>query len=376
MDGFVRRALTSSKGMPLRRASGLRDYRVLDLCLILMLLVQGTAFHLNLFFCNLHTTATMQYGIPFAPQSHTNNGTYGQAPFTIDLIKLWHEKEILENGLATCVTYLHVLRKKQARYERLLNHDSPSTRRKRKKVQQRKLELDREIRNKHNDEQAFWSNLQACKANIYVAEGIPYTPTDLISTFVHYKSSTTPTPYPCDESEPAGVSWNGWTEAATSSPFRKRRSNPYFDEEVAPDELIIEPEHDMISIQDIGQPFALIRNAEAMVDLPVHPNTAHAYHRHCSFSPEARIFEPRMDSHVNMDDLKIPSPKTINCAREEENWQSTEAGVTRAFQRLSIDAQSGSKPGRHHSWCNTTSQRNLRRGTNAGIVRRRRSSIL
>lgn len=50
-----------------------------------------------------------------------------------DLARLLSEKDFLENGLANCVTYLHALRKKQARNERHLITDSSLPRKKRKK---------------------------------------------------------------------------------------------------------------------------------------------------------------------------------------------------------------------------------------------------
>jgi hypothetical protein len=296
----------------------------------------------------------MQYGVPFAPHYGLYNGVLNQgllsvdsrAVLTVELARLQYEKEILENGLTACATYLHVLRKKQARNERLLNHDSPSTRKRKKKMQQSKRELDREIKNRLNDERAFLGALQACKANMYIGEGLPYTRTDISSTLADCTSSTTQ--YSCDESEPAEISW---TEDATPSPFKKRRNNPFFVSEVAPDEAV-DPEHDIIVVQDIRRPPPLVRNAKEMVIFPVPPNTAHSIHRHCSLSAEAPNLTPTINPPSYTGDVEASPTKTDDHAEPKGARRITEAGVTRAFQQLSIDAQS-SLDGRN-TWCNST----------------------
>jgi hypothetical protein len=323
----------------------------------------------------------MQYEIPFAPHYGRYIRVFDQPLFpvdpravlTVDLARLRYEKEILENGLATCVKYLHVLRKKQARNERLLNHDSPSTRKRKKRMQQSKRELDREIKNKLNDERAFLGALQTCKANLYIGEGLPYTPTDMSSTLADCTSSTTQ--YSCDESEPGEISRNGWTEDAVSSPFKKKRSNPFFVNEVAPDEAV-NPDHDIIVVQDIHRPPPLDRNAKEMVVFPVPPNTAHSYHRHCTLSAKAASFTPSTKDHVYIDieNVEAHQTKTRDGAEVEEARRYTEADVTRAFQELSINTQDS--PGGRNTWCTTTPERSSRRETTAGVMQRRRSSIV
>jgi hypothetical protein len=335
--------------------------------MLLVLLVPGID-HLSKLPARIsRTIANMQYEIPFAPHYNLYNNVFEQGLFpvdpravlTVDLARLRYEKAILEDGLATCVTYLHVLRKKQARNERLLNHDSPSTRKRKKKMQQGKRELDREIKNKSNDERAFLGALQTCKANLYIAERLSYTPTDMSSTLADCTSSTTQ--YSCDESEPAEISWNGWTEDALSSPFQKRRSNPLHVNEVAPDEAV-DPEHDIIEGRGYHRAPPLSR--------------AHSYHCHCLLSAEAPTFTPSTNPHayIDTDTVGAPQTKTDDCTKVKEARRYTEAGVTRAFEELSINTQG--VPDGSNTWCTTTPQRSPRRETIAGVMQRRRSSIV
>jgi hypothetical protein len=113
----------------------------------------------------------MECGVPLTPLFPLTQNFY-PVNLDIDLPRLQHEREFLENGLANCVTYLHALRKKQARNERRLSTDPSLPRKKRKKIQQNKRELEKEIKHQERDEQAFLNNLQACKTNIYVAETV------------------------------------------------------------------------------------------------------------------------------------------------------------------------------------------------------------
>jgi hypothetical protein len=296
---------------------------------------------------------------------------YPNSTWTVDLARLRHERDILENGLANCVTYLHVLRKKQARNERLLNVDPAPTRKKRKKIQQNKRELDREIRNRKRDEEAYLSNLQTCKANIYIAEGFSYVPTDVSSTTADCTSSTTTTQLSCDESAPTEINWNGWMEGAVMSPFEKRRSNPFFVHEVAPDEFI-EPEHDRIVVRDQPRPLPLRRSAKEFDVLPVPPNTACLDIRRSSLSPEAAIFEPSSTSVATVEGLKVSSPNTINC---RETRRYTEAGVCRSFQELLLDDPQYASQ-RNNTWCQTTPQHSPRKDFAGSSVRRSRTNSL
>ncbi|KAL6164988.1 hypothetical protein ACJQWK_08249 [Exserohilum turcicum] len=153
-------------------------------------------------------------------------------PAQLSILEL--EKEICENGLANCVTYLQALRKRQARNERRLHTDSSLPRKKRKKIQQSTRELKKEIKHRERDEQAFLNSLQACKANIYIAETVSSPSTACSSTIPDLASNSTLCSYP-EEVEPTESAWNGWADQTAQSPPRKNSSNPLFVNEMVPD---------------------------------------------------------------------------------------------------------------------------------------------
>jgi hypothetical protein len=324
----------------------------------------------------------MNYGIhPFAHQPNqfndffklTSFGTVPRTTWTGDLAWLRNEQDILENGLATCVTYVLALRKKQARNERLLHVDPSPTRKKRKKIEQSKRVLDREIRNGQRDEQAFLSNLRACKANIYVAEGLTCTPVTFSSTTADCTSSTTQ--LSCGDSAATEISWSGWTEGAIMSPFEKKRSNPFFVNDVAPDELGIEQDGDIVAISML-RPLPLIRDAEEMDAPPVPPNSAHSNYRHSSLSPEAAVFKPSNGGARRDDAFKVLSPKTLEDANTLKTKSYTDAVIVRSLRNLSLQPDTSSSQARYQTWCNTTPQRSPRKHTSDGAGRRRRSNSL
>jgi hypothetical protein len=147
-------------------------------------------------------TSSQPWNIPLTHNFYSVNQAFSSPP---DLSRLRHEREILENGLANFVTYLQALRKVQVRNERRLITDLSLPRKKRKKIQQSKRELDKEIRNREQDEQAFLKNLQACKTNLYVAETVSSPSTTLSLTVPDLGSSSTQCSYP-EESEPTELS--------------------------------------------------------------------------------------------------------------------------------------------------------------------------
>jgi hypothetical protein len=292
-----------------------------------------------------------------------NRNPFHQNPFpSADLARLNNEKDILENGLANCVTYLNVLRKKQARNERLLNTDPLPPRKKKKKVQQNKRELDKEIKHRERDEQAYLTNLQACKVNIYMMEGVPYTPIDFSPTLPDYASSTTQCSY--DEWKPTEISWNGWADDAVMSPFdSKRRSNPFFTVEVAPDEMI----------QDI-------QHIEEFAALPVPPNTAHPHCRQIILSPVAPTFEPSIMQTLYGQDNLLPDTSKLETPpksfRDLLERRVTDAGISRMFQILSVDRPQANSVERTQTWCNTTPQRSPRTdGAHDGKKKSRNNSL-
>jgi hypothetical protein len=384
MDTFTCLRLIPSKDLCLDAFGPCHIWRAFSISLMLLVLhVPGNNLTPILSIVPLVKTTKMQCGTSpsFAHQFEQYKGASIQASFIVrphttspvSLVRLRQEKEILENGLANCVMYLHVLRKKQARNERLLNLDSLPTCKKRKKIQQSKRELDREIRNRQRDEQAFLSNLRTCKANIYVAEGLSHTITNLSPMEADCTSTTTQ--YSFEESEPTEISWNGWTEGAVLSPFEKRRSNTFVVDEVAPDELVIGEDHDYIATEDSRRPLPLIRNAEEMAALPVPPNSARSQHSHSSLCPEAAVFDPRANSLVQIDKVGVSLDST-DSIETVETRRYTEAEVVQSLKGLSIHARLDSVLSHNYSWCNTTPQGSSRKHTCDGTVARRRSNSL
>ncbi|KAB2110109.1 hypothetical protein AG0111_0g475 [Alternaria gaisen] len=211
--------------------------------------------------------------------------------------KLQSEKEVLEDGLANCVTYLQVLCKKQARTERRLVTDSSLSRKKRKKIQQGKRELEKEIKHRERDEQAFLNNLQACKANIYMAETISMPSTAISSTMPDIASISTQCSYPVYvQTEPTEMSWNGWTDDTVLSPFEKESNSPLFADDFAPDERL-----EIGNVGNVGVtmlesfresfPVPPLENIKARQQVLSNTQT------HALLSAEAAIFQPQ---HINM----------------------------------------------------------------------------
>jgi hypothetical protein len=310
----------------------------------------------------------------FSPLDGSSNkilfATNPYTTWTVDLARLRNEMNILENGLANCITYLHVLRKKQTRNERLLNLEPTLARKKRKKIQQNKRDLDREIRNKQRDEGAFLSNLQTCKANIYIAEGYPYVPTEVSSITADCTLSTTTTQLSGDESAPTEISWSGWMDGALTSPFEQKCSNPFLVHDVAPDEFT-EPDVDMIAVPVQPRPLSLSRNTREFAVLPVPPNTACLDTRRSSLSPEAASFKPSTYAAAADGYELLPG----NTLEDREARRYTEAGVCRSIQQLSLDdLQYASQ--RSHTWCQTTPQQIPRKDSAGSSLWKSRTNSL
>ncbi|USP78730.1 hypothetical protein yc1106_06004 [Curvularia clavata] len=147
--------------------------------------------------------------------------------------RLEHQKEHLETNLANCVTYLQALRKKYARGARQLETDSYLPRKKKKKIQQNMRQLEKEIKYRERDEEAFLNNLQACKTNIYLAETMSSSSKSAPSTIPDLASNSTLSPYP-DESELTELNWFGLVDTTAHSPIQKSSYSPLVNE-MAPD---------------------------------------------------------------------------------------------------------------------------------------------
>ncbi|KAF2024559.1 hypothetical protein EK21DRAFT_104581 [Setomelanomma holmii] len=240
---------------------------------------------------------------------------------------LRHEKDILEDGLANCVTYLNALRKKQARNERLLSVDPLPPRRKRKKIQQSKRELNRDIKNRERDEQAFLSSLQACNTNIYIAEGNSHTPRDVSSTAADYTSSTTQCSF--DESEPTEISWTGFPSNTAQSQYQR----------------------------------APLRPAAAVFEPVFEPLLK-------ATSQEGYGAERRTQT------LSILPPLSIPGFEDALARQATAASMIRTMQQLSSQARPVDDQRRNNTWCNTTPDGSPEEVARPRLIRRSRSNSL
>ncbi|KAH7089272.1 hypothetical protein FB567DRAFT_440896 [Paraphoma chrysanthemicola] len=256
--------------------------------------------------------------------------------WTLNTARLQHEKHILEIGLANCVTYLNALRKRQARNERLLSEDQLPPRKKRKRIQQSNRELEREIRNRQRDERAFLNNLQACNANIYIAECSPFAPTAFVPPLIDYTSSTTQCSI--EETEPTEISWTGWTDDALLSPFEKRRCNPFFAADVAPDELD-GSESDIIAVQDLEGPVPRIRLKEYN-SLPGGPQPSRSQHCGSLLDAAAVSFQPTSKAAVRDSNMAEQYDQTFTGSDHElqaaEARRATAAAMCGKLQQLSI----------------------------------------
>lgn len=294
--------------------------------------------------------------------------------WNVDVSRLKHEREVLENGLANCITYLCVLRKKYARNERQLTHDPLPPRKKRKKIQQSNRELSKEIKNRERDEQAFLSNLRACKANLYIAEGLPCTPTELSSTAADCASSATQ--YSFEEPRSTEMSWNGWGDTLDESPFGKQRSLVVPADEVAPDELDEDPQEGAIAARKTIRPVALHPNSTADGITAVCPRS--------SLSPSAAVFEPTID---NSPRVEPPAPRRIDklndlswletkFAEVEQAQRSKEADlIATSMRHLAIHPWQEFQRRGSLTWCNTSPQESPHKASSTNVGRDRTSSF-
>lgn len=234
------------------------------------------------------TKASSQpWGIPATNSFFSSNEA---STWPVGISKLQSEKELLEDGLANCVTYLQALRKKQARTERRLVTDPSLPRKKKKKIQHSKRELEKEIKQRERDEQAFLNNLQACKANIYMAETVSLPSTAIASTIPDMASISTRCSYPGDvQTEPTEMSWNDWTDETILSPFAKESDKPFSTDDVAPDELSEIGNIGGTIRENLEQSLAAEHFEDVETRLGVSPNTQ----THVLLSAEAAVFRPQ-----------------------------------------------------------------------------------
>ncbi|KAH8728611.1 hypothetical protein GQ44DRAFT_701701 [Phaeosphaeriaceae sp. PMI808] len=263
-----------------------------------------------------------------------------QINWSIDVDRLWYDKEILEYGLANCATYLITLRKKLARNERLLSKDLPPPRKKRKRLQQEKHKLGMEIKYRERDEQAFLNNLYDCNAKIHFASGLLPTQTNFLMTDSSYASSSAQCSYEDSSLIATEISWNGWADDVVTSPFEKERKNAFFSNEIAPDELADESEECLIVTGEIERPFTIIQDAEPGSEYPVPPNTAHSESSPFLLSPMAVVFEPTLAPVEQHDRLSISPSYVIECQGLVSPRRYTEGAMSESFPALVLQMRS------------------------------------
>lgn len=292
-----------------------------------------------------------------------------------DLARLLSEKDHLEGGLANCATYLHALRKKHARNERRLMASPSLPRKKRKKIQHNNRELQREIENRERDEQAFLNNLQACKANIYVATTLSCSSTTLSSTVPKHNSSST-NYSTAEESEPTESSWNGWTNEAAISPFQKRSNNPFFLEEIAPGD----PSGSMHIDTTVARPLLPYDDDDGAA-LPVPPNTAQSHHLYSTLSPEAPVFQPysTRDGYKDaplgqpFNRLSISPTSTINGLEHIARRRATDASFNKAYRQMSLHSRPDLASYGFPTWCYTTPEQSPSKDDGSWVLKRNRT---
>mgnify|MGYP004506771301 CR=1 FL=1 len=302
-----------------------------------------------------------------------------------ELTRLHQEKTILSKGLADCVTYLKVLREKQAKNARQLNIEPPPQPKKRRRLQQTKRHLDSEIKNRERDEQAFLNNLQACETNIFLANMKAYRLAD--ASFHALESTSTPilyTPTLCSHSgsETTDLIWGGWTDEAVASPFQKKGSSPFFVDELAPDTCTEDLTRDFAVAKDNERPPPLFRDAvELSSSLPVPPNTAQSqFKRSLILSPTAAVFKPTYSSVVQENDcakskLKRPSMSSSTAANvidllQKRRFSAREiAPILQRFERLFPQHPPG------QTWCKTTPRPSPQKDAEVQMSRQRTKSL-
>jgi hypothetical protein len=323
--------------------------------------------------------ASQQWRVPiqnFYPVNET-------LTWPIHLSRLKSEREILDNDLANCVTYLHALRKKQARAERHLSTNPSLPRKKKKKIQQSKRALEKEIKNRELQEQATLNNLQACKANIYIAE-IASPPSTILSLTIPDLASTSTRCSYLDEAESMKQSRNGWTDETINSPFRKQRNSPFFADDIAPDDYPEGESINEVNEKNFKHPPSVVQYIDDIgATLPVPPNSAQSPFR---LSPEAAVFEPYVAYMGQGETLGQPLAEphfssslaitTLKMMALEltQRRRATDAGIVHARRQSSLKTfveAAGSQ-----TWTHTRPQQSPNKDTEGGELKRSRTSSL
>lgn len=305
-----------------------------------------------------------------------------------DLIRLQHEEAILSKGLADCVTYLKALREKQAKIAHQVNVDSAAPQKKRKKMQQIKRHITNEIKNRERDEDAFLNNLQACKANIFLANIKAYYTTagSFHAPGLDYTSSLhTPTLCSYAESETTDLTWDGWTDEAAVSPFQKYGGNAFFADDIAPDAFSVELRRDSALSKNAKCFLPLSRDSMDMSNsLPVPPNTAQSqFMLSTVLSPEAAVFEPTPDAAdhrgelrgMELNTLSVSSPMASSCEQVLRSRCSSTGDIRPILPRFSTHVRANPKSLPGQTWRPTTPQSRSQKEAGVQMSRPRSLSL-
>lgn len=272
--------------------------------------------------------------------------------------RLEAEKDLLEDGLADCVIYLGVLRKKIGRTERRACDIKAMNRARRKQLKQSLRELTKEVRNREQDEQAFLNNLQTCEANLSIIRTLPYSPAAPLPFGLEDSTESTQ----CSNTEPSmqtECSWNGWTDDTAVSPLQRQNDNYFSTSKFGPhgcskqDKDIEEPRSKKLSLalrtdQSIDSPVA-----------PTPPNTTISPAVRPALSPKAAVFEPRKSLHIVRKDSAV-SPLLEGKISIVRPRRATEGGeVGRSFEQLSLGPGYAFDEESALTWCNPTPEKGI-----------------
>ena len=280
----------------------------------------------------------------------------------LDLTRLYVEKEILEQGLADSVTYLLALRNKKARIDRQLNSASEISCKKKRKLRHLDRELQKDIRNREQREQAFLNNLKACQANIYTAETLSPPSTGLLSTVPAFTSGSTISSVPAD-SEPVELSWSGWTDDVVTSPFQKHSHSQLIACEIAPDEPAekVDVEGPIHTDARRSRPLTRYAGGLGFTLLAAPRRLAKSQPPPKALSPEATVSEQSKSTASHADSVPMQRadtldgfPKLLTTGIQQVRSRSTHEGVACAPRLVAYNSRWALEKTRYKAWSEST----------------------
>lgn len=215
------------------------------------------------------------------------------------LQRLILEREVLENNLADCVTYLQVLRKKQGRLEHRLATDASTTHKSQKKKQQSNRRLKKDIAIREQEQSVLLNNLQVCKAKIYAAETISSTPR-AITTEIPFFTPGWTSSNARESLMPTEINWHGWAEDAATSAFTIPRNDMFMGNEIPPNGYFGEQSITEALDTDTTSLCPLQKGINGLeISVPVSRDASTSGVLASILSPKAKIFKPRANSCVD-----------------------------------------------------------------------------